>query len=514
VVRVALLVALLALVAGAAHAAGPRLAIERAELEPSWFPGLARLRLHATAVVLEGSTIPFGAGDDLALVVGGARRREPALIARTAGDGAGLVVALVVQVGWEYREDLPAIEEALAELLGGLPRAAEVAIVTYGEEVEGGRKFEPPAIAAGRLGRLDPDATPADPSLLAAVDRAVEAVGKREVAPGAPARRVVIVVSDGIDADGEPDAYRAAGERAAKRDVRILSLAYSPADRRRPLLGLGELSKRSGGTFRWVRSKAGWAGQIETTLDELGRPYVLTFFLPPNAVLGRRIALGFKDLTSNEVRLDALACGAATCGDDEFCAERRCVPRAGAGRAGLLRRALPWALGAIGGLFVLAFVVGLARARGGRAAPIAPPPPPAPPGTPPPPGAIAGRLAPVQPGQASSAPRAAAPVAAPTARRPAVLQVTSGPLAGRQVALRHGAWVGTAPGCDLVLAGDRHASGQHVQFLLDPAGDWVLVDRGSSNGTFARGVRVRELRLTHGAALRVGQTELRFLLVA
>jgi pSer/pThr/pTyr-binding forkhead associated (FHA) protein len=58
---------------------------------------------------------------------------------------------------------------------------------------------------------------------------------------------------------------------------------------------------------------------------------------------------------------------------------------------------------------------------------------------------------------------------------------------------------------------DGYTSSQHAQVGMDGLGNCVLYDRGSTNGTFVNGVPVREVALTHGAAIRVGSTELRFL---
>jgi hypothetical protein len=73
-VGVLLLAAVSLTAAPIARAAGPRVVLDRAELEPSWFPGLARLRLFVTAIQLEGALIPVGGDDPFVLTVGGSRR--------------------------------------------------------------------------------------------------------------------------------------------------------------------------------------------------------------------------------------------------------------------------------------------------------------------------------------------------------------------------------------------------------------------------------------------------------
>src|SRR5688500_9917954 len=95
--------------------------LDRAELEPSWFPALARLRLHLSAVQLEGALVPVGAEDPFVLTVGGSRRREPYLVGRYAGSGGASAVVLVVHTGWEMRDDMDELRDAARHLLGGLP---------------------------------------------------------------------------------------------------------------------------------------------------------------------------------------------------------------------------------------------------------------------------------------------------------------------------------------------------------------------------------------------------------
>jgi hypothetical protein len=90
------------------------------------------------------------------------------------------------------------------------------------------------------------------------------------------------------------------------------------------------------------------------------------------------------------------------------------------------------------------------------------------------------------------------------------LMFTSGPRAGERVPLRHGFLVGKAPGCDLLIE-DGYTSSHHAQFAMDQAGNVRLYDRGSTNGTYVNGARISEAPLEHGAAIRFGATDMRFL---
>lgn len=498
----ALLLALAVAAAGApAHAAGPRLLLDRAEVEPSVFGGLVRVRLYVTAVQLEGALIDAGGADAFALLVNGSRRREPYLSGRFKGTTAPASVVLVVETGWEMRDDLPLIKQELDALLDGAPAGTEVSILAYGENIDGGHRLVPLTGAGEALAALEPDPAPAEPQLIAAIDRAIGTLartGGKRAADTAPGRRVVIVVSDGKDIDPEPSRYREAGERADREGVRIHTLAYSPVDNRRPLLGLGELSKRSGGTFRWVRSREGFRGQIDTLVAELNQQYVLTWFVPADQVVGKRLQVAFQDLTSNELRVKKVECGGKGCDAGAMCARGRCV----AWGAGGGRPWWHWAIGIAGGLVGLVLLAGFTGALVGRLRrpraprPQAPQPPPRP--------GRASAAMQAMPGPAPMPHPVVVPGSAP------MLLVMSGPYGGQRMPLRHGFLIGSARGCDLTLP-DPQVAPHHAIFLMDSSGTWAILDRGSVTGVFVNGVRVTEARLQHGNVVRIGGCEIRYL---
>ncbi|MDB4952749.1 MAG: putative protease [Myxococcales bacterium] len=66
---------------------------------------------------------------------------------------------------------------------------------------------------------------------------------------------------------------------------------------------------------------------------------------------------------------------------------------------------------------------------------------------------------------------------------------------------------GRHPDCEVSFDPHRDidASSRHAELRAAPAADagWVLVDLGSSNGTYVEGHRVTETAVTHGVALSV-----------
>jgi pSer/pThr/pTyr-binding forkhead associated (FHA) protein len=90
------------------------------------------------------------------------------------------------------------------------------------------------------------------------------------------------------------------------------------------------------------------------------------------------------------------------------------------------------------------------------------------------------------------------------------LLLVNGPRAGERHVLRNGFLIGKQPGCDLLIE-DGYTSGEHAQIAIDAAGNCTIYDRGSTNGTYYNGVRITQVALEHGATIRIGATELRFL---
>jgi len=89
------------------------------------------------------------------------------------------------------------------------------------------------------------------------------------------------------------------------------------------------------------------------------------------------------------------------------------------------------------------------------------------------------------------------------------LAVVEGPEAGRRLEIaQERVTIGRSLICDLVLT-DTSVSGTHCEIVAGEAG-FLLRDLGSSHGTSVGGVRVREAWLEPGAALKLGQTVVRF----
>jgi hypothetical protein len=515
-----------------ARAQSQRVVVDQVTLEPSPLYGQARLRVFVTATDLNGKVIPVSGPKAWALEIGASEKKVPYYVTTFDGGNHLLAIAVVVETTAEYGPDLAVIQRVLGdELLGRLPATAQAAVIGYADKF-GSAKFATGKAAATKLAGLVAATEPTEPALLDAVDRALGGLKKLKTDPeGQPIRKILVVVSDGRNKTDDRARVTTIGKRAARDGIRIHSLAYSPTDTRRPLLLLGELSKMSGGTFRWVHKigsspiEQSFKDQVENLRAEIDRQYVITAYLPADEVAGKKVGVTIdlqgKKIESAKalaVKAPQLGCGGATCGGDGYCVNRACVARGDGGGRGVLGWVLLIGAIGVGALVVLGFIGFLMHRRQQRdiALPIGAPAPGMPPGAiqgvprpsfEPAPAAPAPvqRIMGVGEGQSTAQPYGHAGAAQPT------LYIMAGARAGHRLPLRHGFLIGKDPRCDLPLPDDGFASTHHAMILMDARGNCTLQDRGSTNGTFVNGVRVAELALTHGMQIRIGSTDLRFL---
>lgn len=469
-----------------------RALVDKVDVRPSPLFGLARVRALVSATTLQGERIPEGGKPSLTLKIGG--ERKPAVLGYAALGDVELNLVIVVATTDAFGGSLDRIREALDEgLLKPLEKLGSsrvrVGVIGYGERTIGQKSVGSIAAARAALGRLSADDVTPEVALVPAINEAIALAAKtKPKSKDAILRTAVVIVSDG---DGIVKEQRAdvtkAGLTAAKRGVRIHALGFSPTQARRPLLNLGELSKQSGGTFRWVQTPEGFATATRQLVDQLARQYVLTAMVAPEELEGQKLAVAVDNaghtLTTESVRLPEPTCAKELCDPDSYCALGECVRHARRPSGGVLRWlliGLGVALGAVGaGLGVRA----LARRRGATPRPA--------------------------PGPAAMPTAPAAPAAAAPAPGGPVLIALSGPDAGRQIPIHHGFTLGKAPDNHLSLAHDGTASGHHANLTFDGQ-TWTLTDLGSTNGTFANGNRIVQVRLFPGMTLRLGSTEFRF----
>ncbi len=325
-----------------------RAVIDRVDYEPSAITGY-RLRVYLSALAIDGQLLDLTDPKSIKLYVGGGAKQVPYALGTWNQAGGELAIVLVVQATADFAETLPTIGQALdTDILGALPdKTTQAALLTYGETTGAG-KLAPVKQLRGKLGALASDGTAGDPALLDTLDRALLLLKKAKTDPeGRPMRKVIVIVGDGRDRSGDKDRATKLAQRAAREGVRIHSIAYSPNDVRRPLLYLGELSKKSLGTFRWPGrghrpTPESWSDTMKQLRDEIAKQYVITYFVgADDDVAGKKLhiaTVGRTETHSNETKVPTdPTCNGTAC-EAGYCAADVCVDRRDRDRGGGLAR--------------------------------------------------------------------------------------------------------------------------------------------------------------------------------
>lgn len=366
---------------------------------------------------------------------------------------------------------LDQVKEAVQALLHRLGPRTRVLLIDYGGEATPHPPFRAPAAVANEVDELTPDGEAGDLSLVPAIEQGLRALAQTR--PQAPfTRQLILVISDGLNRQMDRQTFRALGDAAAAAQVPIASLAFSPSDERGPLLNLGELSKRSHGSFRWARTAADLGRQLATFADELAQQYVLTFRLERAPLAHQRLQLVVGRLTSNSLDYHPPP-GAST------------------------RPFVPWWAVALGGVVLFGGAAALLVARRPRRPmrfspyrDVGPQPP------------VGDALAPAR--------VAAAARTTPPSQSRGHLLVVSGARAGQRCELEALPLTIGKGAAALALDDDPTVSSRHA--ALDRRGSvFVVTDLGSTNGTYVNGRRIAEpTPLGDGDLVRVGNTQLKF----
>ncbi|MGH2900893.1 MAG: hypothetical protein ACRDMZ_19615, partial [Solirubrobacteraceae bacterium] len=248
-----------------------RAVIDRVALEPASIGDL-RLQVELSALALQGQRLDLTDPKSIRLMVGGGKLEAPFALGTYGATSADTAIVIVLEANLVYAETLPNILSTLDDIvLSALGDRTQLAILTYGDATGSG-KLGTLKSARSRLSQASQDGSAGAPALLDTLDRALLLLKRAKTTPeGRPLRKLVIAIGDGRDRSGDSERVTALGVRADKQGVRIHTLGYAPTNVRRPLLTLGELSKRSLGTFRWVRAGGteSWSGAFQQLRDEI-----------------------------------------------------------------------------------------------------------------------------------------------------------------------------------------------------------------------------------------------------
>ena len=378
-------------------------------------------------------------------------------------------------------EPLDKVKDAVRALFEGLSPRVRVLLIDYGADMTPHSPFRPPSALDGEIDDLSPDGEAGDLALSRAVDAALVQLNKPRP-DGKTARRLIVVISDGLNSQMDRKTFKTLGDAAAHARVPIHTIAFSPTDERGPLLNLGEVSKRSNGTFRWAKTADDLRAQIDTLTDELNKQYVLTYKIDARSLEGRTFQLSCEELTSNALVYDSS--GGAF------------------GYVPATRPLLPWWLWALAGVVVFGGAAAIIVARRPKKQMKFSPYKNA---------AVSHQSSVVSTGGSQTQSKAQV-TTPPVVRAPTrgVLIVVSGELAGRRVDVgAQPITIGKGP-ATLQIADDPAVSTRHAELALR-GGAFVVTDLGSTNGTFVNSQRIAQpTRLGDGDLLRFGNTQMKF----
>jgi len=282
--------------AAPAHASKPRLSLE--QVDTTRCPARQEVSVHAVGLEFEGTLRPSSPGRYRLIIDGKPLAQRPSRASSFAKTALPLDLALVVQVSGLSDGDLTSVRAGLSQLVRLIPRRSRITIIAYDWQARrllarGGREAALSSIAA-----LETASIVVDPALVEALTAGLRALPPRAV-PGA--RGLIVVCSDGINRSPKRDLFRALGSKARARMAPIYPVAYSAIDERGPLLNLGEIAKRSRGTFRWASTSASVVGELVNLAREINEQQVLTFDVPGRCARRQRFQLRSDALLSGVV---------------------------------------------------------------------------------------------------------------------------------------------------------------------------------------------------------------------
>lgn len=290
-----------------ALAGKPRCRLERVDL--SKFTDGGQIKAVAGVVELEGQVNTERPASAFRLLVNGKPVAKPDKAEPFERAGQELYLVLAVEISALFAPSFEKIKETLREFLESLPPKTKVKLVQFGYEIEPTPVFMAPGALAPIIDDINPD-DQGDVQLLNAIQAGLVALNK--VQPGKdksgeplpPPRKAIVVLSDGMNQLMDRKTFRRVGDVLRQNGVPLFPIAFSPRDDRGPLLNLGELAKRSFGTFRWAQKDADLKDQFQNLAEELKKDHVLHFTgkkLSLDALRTAQFALQCGDLKSNTI---------------------------------------------------------------------------------------------------------------------------------------------------------------------------------------------------------------------
>lgn len=263
-----------------ATAGKPRCRLERVDL--SAFDDSGQIKVIGNVVELEGQLVSGKPAKDFRLQVNGKTVARADKLEPFERSGQDLYIALLVEISALYAPAIDKIKDTLKEFLEALPPRAKVKLILFGYEIEQQPTFMPAGAVSPLIDDINPD-DQGDVQLINAINAGLAALNKvmpgkdKSGKPAPPPRKVMVVLSDGLNQLMDRKSFKRVGDLLKHSNVPLFPVAFSMRDDRGPLLNLGELAKRSSGTFRWAQADDKLKEQFGTLVEELRQSHVVTF---------------------------------------------------------------------------------------------------------------------------------------------------------------------------------------------------------------------------------------------
>ena len=459
--------------AGAARAAD-KLRLERMDLKAS-----PTLKFYLTLVDADGRVITNKAKEDFRVVIDSAEQGAATALQTFEESKEPINVVVVAQVGSSMQGVLDSEKSAIAALADALPPKSKMALLGYAGDTKYLAELGPPMDAESAAKGLAIDADSPEQHMMAAVRSAIDKLG---AAPKGE-RKLIVVFSDGIDADMDARTFTSVGKRAAEAGIVIDTIGYNEFDPGK-LRTLGILAKQSNGMERVCKTASDISNHFSNVIDEVKKQYIATFDVP---------------LAGGDNKVHEFQAIAGNNGHDTYStivadklpkAVRPITQKGGGGSR--------WWLWLVIGVVAIG-LIGLIAWLIFREKP---------------------EEMPDEEPAAAPAPVAAAPAAPMKTMAlnvdvrggtPAVgwIVATSGKYADQTFKLKPSrTLIGTGSDCDVKVE-DQFMSSHHCEVRFEN-GSFKLFDLGSTNGIVVNDKKVREHELVDNDLFRLGRTEFKF----
>jgi hypothetical protein len=262
---VTLTLALLAL--GSTAHASDKLKLERLQLK-----GNPDIKFYLTYLDGDGRPITGRVKEDFKLVLDQADQGTATGVQTFADSKEPMNLVVVVQNGPAMKDVLDDAKRGIGLLADSLPAQSKMALLAYNGDTKRLSEIGAPADAQSAARTMNPDEESVEPHLLDAVRIAIDQL--KTIPKGQ--RKMMVIFSDGIDVDMDAHAFNSIAERAGQEEIIIDTIGYNAFDASK-LRNLTQMSKKSQGTDRTLKSAGEISSAFNNVIDEIRNQYVVGF---------------------------------------------------------------------------------------------------------------------------------------------------------------------------------------------------------------------------------------------